>query len=111
MPRRSKDLTERQKQVRDFIAAFSSTNGYGPSVRDIGKALGINSPNGVMCHIKALRDKNAIADSRGIARGFRATDSITVSRARLSEALRLAEEDGNLACAEVLQELLGKVTA
>lgn len=105
-------LTDRQKKVHEFIGTFASTKGYGPSIRDIGKALGIRSPNGVMAHVRALRKKGYIADNSGIARGLCLMDSITVSRKRLAEALRLAEEDGNLACAEVLQEFLGKaVTA
>ena len=100
-------LTDRQQQVCDFIRLFTARHGYGPSIRDIGKEIGVSSPNGVMCHVRSLRRKGVIADNGGIARSLILADSITVSRSRLAEALRLAEEDGNLACAEVLQEMMG----
>ncbi len=53
-------LTARQQQVYDFIHSKISTRGYGPTVREIGEFLGIRSPNGVMCHLRALERKGMI---------------------------------------------------
>ncbi|HMP01367.1 MAG TPA: repressor LexA, partial [Gemmatales bacterium] len=53
-------LTERQREIYDFIREKISTRGYGPTVREIGAAFGIKSPNGVMCHLKALQRKGII---------------------------------------------------
>ncbi|MEI6324666.1 MAG: hypothetical protein WCO91_04390, partial [Gemmataceae bacterium] len=47
-------LTERQVTILEFIREKIDTRGYGPTVREIGKAFNIKSPNGVMCHLKAL---------------------------------------------------------
>ncbi|HID77167.1 MAG TPA: transcriptional repressor LexA, partial [Planctomycetaceae bacterium] len=33
---------------------------YGPTVREIGRQFGIQSPNGVVCHLKALEKKGLI---------------------------------------------------
>ena len=41
--------------------------GYGPTVREIGEGFDIKSPNGVMCHLKALEKKGLIKRT-----GFRA---------------------------------------
>ena len=47
-------LTKRQREVYEFIREKIRGRGYGPTVREIGDHFGINSPNGVMCHLKAL---------------------------------------------------------
>src|SRR6201990_3238738 len=53
-------LTERQREIYDFIRDKIESRGYGPTVREIGDAFGIKSPNGVMCHLKALEKKGLI---------------------------------------------------
>ena len=53
-------LTPRQQEIYDFIEDKILNRGYGPTVREIGKAFGIRSPNGVMCHLKALERKGLI---------------------------------------------------
>jgi repressor LexA len=53
-------LTDRQKEVYEFIRSKIDTRGYGPTVREIGLAFDIKSPNGVMCHLKALEKKGLI---------------------------------------------------
>jgi len=53
-------LTERQREVYDFIRDKIESRGYGPTVREIGQEFDIRSPNGVMCHLKALEKKGLI---------------------------------------------------
>ena len=53
-------LTPRQREVLDFIRKKIEGRGYGPTVREIGEEFKIASPNGVMCHLKALEKKGAI---------------------------------------------------
>ena len=50
-------LTKRQRIVFDFIRDKIQNRGYGPTVREIGEQFHIKSPNGVMCHLKALEKK------------------------------------------------------
>lgn len=50
-------LTERQNLVLTTIDAFTRRKGYPPSIRDVMREMGITSPNGMVCHIRALRDK------------------------------------------------------
>lgn len=61
------ELTKRQAEVCDYIASYLRGNGYSPTVREIGEHFKISSPNGVMCHLRALRTKGFIEqmDSRG----------------------------------------------
>lgn len=53
-------LTDRQREVFDFICLFIRENGHPPTTRDIGDGMHIASPNGVSCHLKALRSKGWI---------------------------------------------------
>ena len=73
MPDFSK-LTDRQKEIYDFIKEKIETRGYGPTVREIGLEFGIKSPNGVMCHLKALVTKGLILRGKGLARAIQLAD-------------------------------------
>lgn len=53
-------LTERQREIYEFIRNKIESRGYGPTVREIGLEFEIKSPNGVMCHLKALEKKGLI---------------------------------------------------
>jgi repressor LexA len=48
------DLTKRQQEIFDFIKRYSATNGYPPTVRDIGKAVGLASSSTVHAHLANL---------------------------------------------------------
>jgi len=53
-------LTERQQQVLDYIRDTVNTRGYPPSVREIGDAVGLNSPSTVHSHLNSLVEAGAI---------------------------------------------------
>ncbi len=63
-------LTKRQAQVYDFIRDKIKNRGYGPTVREIGDQFGIASPNGVMCHLKALEKKGLISREPNMSRAI-----------------------------------------
>ncbi len=48
-------LTERQKEILDFIEAQMRERGYPPSVREIGEAVGLTSPSTVHSHLATLQ--------------------------------------------------------
>jgi repressor LexA len=50
------DLTNRQRQILDFIVDHQSEHGFPPSVREIGSAVGLKSPATVKSHLDNLRD-------------------------------------------------------
>jgi repressor LexA len=53
-------LTAKQQEILAFIRRYIQENGYPPAIRDIGEAFEIKSPNGVMCHLRALQKKGYI---------------------------------------------------
>jgi repressor LexA len=65
---KEKKPTKRQQEVLSFIVA--NLHLYSPSVRDIAAGIGVKSPNGVMCHLKALERKGLIRRRPGVTRGI-----------------------------------------
>ena len=67
-------LTTRQASVFEFIKDKVQSRGYGPTVREIGEHFKISSPNGVMCHLRALEKKGLLhrvrKHDRAIARAM-----------------------------------------
>src|ERR1700722_8696947 len=48
------DLTKRQQEIFDFIRKYSAKYGYPPTVRDIGKAVGLASSSTMHEHLANL---------------------------------------------------------
>jgi len=67
-------LTDRQREIYEFIREKIEGRGYGPTVREIGVAFDIKSPNGVMCHLKALEKKGLIIREGFSARAIQLVD-------------------------------------
>jgi repressor LexA len=67
-------LTPRQREIYDFIRSKIEGRGYGPTVREIGQGFDIKSPNGVMCHLKALEKKGLIIREGFSARAIQLVD-------------------------------------
>jgi repressor LexA len=84
-------LTTRQREVYDFIRDKIRTRGYGPTVREIGTEFDIKSPNGVMCHLKALEKKGLINREPNMSRAIQlATETFDSQRPGLPLAGRIA---------------------
>lgn len=94
-------LTTRQREVLEFIRDKIDNRGYGPTVREIGDYFEINSPNGVMCHLKALEKKGIITREPNMSRAIQLTDAYREERGmplvgqiaagNLTEAIEQAE--------------------
>jgi len=63
-------LTSRQQEIYNFIRSKIFARGYGPTVRETADAFGIRSPNGVMCHLRALEKKNMIKREPNMSRAI-----------------------------------------
>lgn len=63
-------LTQRQREIYEFLRDKIVNRGYGPTVREIGLQFGIRSPNGVMCHLKALEKKGLISRESHMSRAI-----------------------------------------
>lgn len=83
-------LTKRQKSVFMFIRDKIDGRGYGPTVREIAEKFDIASPNGVMCHLKALEKKGLITREPNMSRAIRISDEVTKAETGLPLCGRVA---------------------
>jgi len=84
-------LLERQAQMYAFLSDYINTNGYPPTVREIGEALDIPSTSLVSYYLKGLEERGLIDRESSISRGIRLvsnpyqpSDFLTGSSATLS---------------------------
>ncbi len=73
-------LTRRQRDVYHFIRDKIRGRGYGPTVREIGERFQIRSPNGVMCHLRALEKKGLITREPNMSRAIQLTAGVQEDR-------------------------------
>ncbi|MFM1749067.1 MAG: repressor LexA [Verrucomicrobiota bacterium] len=66
----SETLTDRQRQVLDFIQQHHGQHGVAPSLREIQAHFGLASPFGIKRHVDALIGKGALRRLEGKARGL-----------------------------------------
>ncbi|MEZ6066303.1 MAG: transcriptional repressor LexA [Planctomycetaceae bacterium] len=85
-----RELTRRQQEIYDFIKDKILNRGYGPTVREIGAHFDIRSPNGVMCHLKALEKKEMIIRDERMSRAIQLTDAPQLKRTSLPLAGQIA---------------------
>lgn len=66
-----------QRRVLEFIRAYAKTNGFAPSVREIGAAVGLVSPSSVAHHVRELQRMGWIRKAPGVARAIVVLDPAT----------------------------------
>lgn len=84
------DLTKRQQEIFDFIKRYSAEFGYPPTVRDIGKAVGLASSSTVHAHLSNLERIGLLRRDPTKPRAIELLDRATASvRSVLSPGLPL----------------------
>jgi repressor LexA len=64
------ELTNRQRQVLEFISSYIEQNGFPPSIREIARRMKIASTQGVVDHLTALERKGYIERGGSVSRGI-----------------------------------------
>jgi len=67
-------LTPLEQRILDFIQTFIAEHGHGPTLKEIGAAVGIKSKGTVHRYVQALKDKGQLALTERGWRGIRLTD-------------------------------------
>lgn len=96
------EITDRQKEILNFILRTSEERGYPPTIREIGEEMDIRSTNGVNDHLKALERKGFLTRGEQQSRSMVAT-----KRARLVLGLGSRKSDPTMVDVPVL----GRVAA
>lgn len=68
------ELTHMQQKIYNYIAACVQKQGYPPSVREIGDAVGLRSPSTVHFHLKHLEEAGVITKGAGKGRALALTE-------------------------------------
>ncbi len=53
-------LTKKQNEILDFMKQYIAEHGFPPTIREIGSALGVNSPATIHAHLNNLEKKGTI---------------------------------------------------
>ena len=65
-----RELSNMQRKIYDYIASCIHGQGYPPSVREIGEAVGLKSPSTVHFHLKRLEEAGMIEKGAGKGRAI-----------------------------------------
>jgi repressor LexA len=66
-----KELTDRQRQILQYIVQHTEAHGYPPTVREIGEAVGLSSSSTVHAHLKGLEQAGLIRRDAVLTRAIR----------------------------------------
>jgi repressor LexA len=86
----SKDLTKRQQEIFDFIKRYSARYGYPPTVRDIGKAVGLASSSTVHAHLANLEKVGLLRRDPSKPRAIELLDRATATATSAVDAVKAA---------------------
>lgn len=96
------ELTDRQKEILQFIVRESEDRGFPPTIREIGEEMDIRSTNGVNDHLKALERKGYLTRGEQQSRSL-----VPTKRARLVLGVGKSSRDSGM----IDVPLLGRVAA
>ena len=71
MARRSQGLSERHRKILEFLTQFQESNGYSPSIRQIGDSIGVKSTSLVDYYLNQLQEMGLIEREDRISRSIR----------------------------------------
>ena len=69
-------LTKMQQKIYDYIVQAIQDQGYPPSVREIGEAVGLKSPSTVHFHLKHMEELGVIGKGAGKGRALTLTEPL-----------------------------------
>ncbi len=98
------ELTKRQTEILEFVNHHVDANGYPPTVREIGQAVGLTSPSTVHAHLARLEAAGLIRRDRTKPRALEVMEG---GRGRERAAVAVAVEDRR----STLLPLVGEVAA
>src|SRR5256885_6272956 len=99
-----KDLTKRQQEIFDFIKKYSARYAYPPTVRDIGKAVGLASSSTVHAHLANLEKVGLLRRDPSKPRAIEMLDKAAGAAGGVVDAVKSVVSSGGL-------PLVGQVAA
>lgn len=72
----SGELPDRQQRILEFIKTYIEQNTYPPTVREIGKNVGIKSTSLISYYLDRLEENNYLTRDREVSRGIRLAEGL-----------------------------------
>ena len=111
MPRKKSDLNKREKAILKFIEKQVLEEGYPPSVREIGKAVGLNSTATVHGYLAKLKEKGYIKKEDKKGRTLKLLRGTTGEPVGIQNGIGNANKEFYTQKELIEVPLVGKVTA
>ncbi|MCD4672167.1 MAG: transcriptional repressor LexA [Anaerolineaceae bacterium] len=95
MARKSAGMGERHHKIMRFLSKFQNENGYSPSIRQIGEAIGVKSTSLVDYYLKQLEEMGKIERDAHVSRSIRLITDVSADPTLaedIKEALRKASD-------------------
>lgn len=102
-------MTKMQQRIYDYIARMIQTQGYPPSVREIGEAVGLKSPSTVHFHLKHMEELGVLTKGAGKGRAITLARMPQPAAAAPAEPVQPRQEEPEIPAGKV--PIVGSVAA
>ena len=102
-------MTKMQQRIYDYIARMIQTQGYPPSVREIGEAVGLKSPSTVHFHLKHMEELGVLTKGAGKGRAITLARMPQPAAAVPAEPVQPRQEEPEIPAGKV--PIVGSVAA
>mgnify|MGYP000089803254 CR=1 FL=1 len=93
MARRQPGLSERHRKIMEFLAKFQNTNGYSPSIRQIGDSINVKSTSLVDYYLTQLQEMGYIERDQGVSRGIRLIKKLALAPSSAARSAHTAARE------------------
>ena len=111
MARRSQGLSERHRKIMEFLTQFQESNGYSPSIRQIGDSIGVKSTSLVDYYLNQLQEMALIEREDRISRSIRVLQPVYATSAITSMVGDAVHKAGNMIADLISIPIAGRIVA
>jgi len=111
MARRSQGLSERHRKIMEFLTKFQETNGYSPSIRQIGDSIEVKSTSLVDYYLNQLLEMGYIEREDRISRSIRVVQPVHSSQSITGAVGEAIHKAGSVLADLVNIPIAGRIVA
>lgn len=111
MARRSEGLSERHRKIMEFLTKFQESNGYSPSIRQIGDSIDVKSTSLVDYYLNQLHEMGYIDREDRISRSIRVLKSISSGPSLTNVVNEAIQKAGDVLAGMVRIPIAGRIVA
>jgi repressor LexA len=111
MARRSEGLSERHRKIMDFLTKFQESNGYSPSIRQIGDSIDVKSTSLVDYYLNQLHEMGYIDREDRISRSIRVLKPVSNGPSIASVVSDTIQKAGDALAGMIRIPIAGRIVA